>query len=239
MKSQIIILFILLQLMGCYNEDDYKPSKLIYNEILILTAPASSPADASSTCTIRATIPDEANGTMKITFKTNLGSFEGGNQSIEKEAILIAENGENKRIAEVKLVSPIKTGIANVEASIQGINRKVDVEFDKAYPESVDLKTSSLTIEQGFSKTVNFTTELLRSTGKPTINTLATIEVFDANNNSIGYWLNKDETTDENGKIINTFTLGNHTYVGILKVVATSHDVNAVHIIDSLVITAQ
>lgn len=202
-------------------------------------APAQIPADGESYTVLTAEQPlDVKEEYTSVTFSTTKGTFENGQKTITKSSLINLENTVYRRKAIVRLVSSKKVDSADIEASVKGTSKKTTVYFVRAFPESIKLSTTGISISPGFGNSVVLTTTLLRRVGTASQGAPVKLESFDANNAKIGYFINYNEASDENGQTTNRFTLGDQNYRGSIKIVATAVDGENKPIRDSIQLTS-
>jgi hypothetical protein len=209
------------------------------NLLLLSTVQSQISADGESSIDIIVDQPlDTKEEYTAISFSTTKGIFENNAKTISKSSVIVWDNGIYKRRAVVRLISSKKVENTDIEAGIKGYIKKTSVSFIKAFPESLKLSTTAISISPGYGNTLTITTTLSRQKGTPSIGNLATLMVSDSNRNSIGYFVNYNNVSDENGTISNKFTLGDLNYHGPLKIIAQSTDTNNQIIKDSIQIVS-
>lgn len=205
---QIIFLIFLLLVSACYREEDYNLSQL-EDDIISLTFTSDTLlADGASNTDVIVEIPLESQSELsKIKITTSNGVFENGQKEIEVNASFAVSNGVDKKIAKVRLISTQKVENAVVEAKIGDISKSKILPFKKAYPEEIETELPALTITYGY-QTTSLKIKLSRSFGKPSINTKANVRAVDSLGAALGQFLNYNDNADENGMVINLFSLG-------------------------------
>lgn len=230
-------LLILLILVSCYNENDFKPSEL--SKVMILKVQNDNQlADGISKITAIAEFPSE--------FKTEKDSkviFRIDGHQKEAGIRLVEINGVNKKIAEIDITSKsVKT--KNVKAIVSILNSEIskeqNISFRSAFCESINLSSSSLTITPDSSFTeITLTTKLMRNKGFVSTGITSNTKVVDLNGLERGVLVNYKFTTDSLGIITNQFTMGNDNYEGLLYAISESLDESNNLIRDTLVIYSQ
>jgi len=201
-------------------------TNLALDSFLTVSATSNTiPADGASFTTIIAEQPVNVQGDYNsITFTATAGVFDNGTKIINKSSALVLVNGVYRRIAQVRLTASKLEESAAIEIAIKGTLKAYNVNFKKAYPESIALTLGALSISPGYANSVQINTNLLRGKGTPTVNNEATTIVVDTNNVRRGAFINYNTKSDINGQVINKFTLGTDNYKGKLRVVATAVD---------------
>ncbi|CAM4367748.1 hypothetical protein [Gillisia limnaea] len=223
MKNRLLTsLSLMLILNSCYKEDDYSPTEL--SNIMNLRIDNDNQlADGLSKITAVAEFPSDfsTETNNKVTFII---------AGIEKEADirLVEIDGTNKKIAEIDFTSKsVKT--SNLKAIISVLQSEISEEqnmsFRRAFCESINLSSSSLTIipDSSFTK-ITLTTKLIRESGVVSIGTIANTKVVDLNGVERGILVNYSFKTDSLGIITNQFTMGNDGYEGQLYAISESLD---------------
>lgn len=204
----ILFLITVLLLSSCYHEDDYLISKLDENFVKLLFETDTLAADGASSSLIFIEVPYETKDDItKIILRTSNGKFENDKQEIEEIISKVVINGQDKKIAKAKLTSSQKVENATIEAKVADIVKIKEMTFKRAYAEQIKTDIPSLTISYGF-QTITLTTKLIRTIGKPSIYSEATIKAVDLQGNTIGQFLNYSKSVNENGILTNQFSLG-------------------------------
>ncbi|WP_136466248.1 hypothetical protein [Flagellimonas onchidii] len=221
MKFNTIIILLLIFISSCENEDDFNPSTLAENFNLRIEND-NPPADMISEIAVIAEFP--VNFNTEDDSKVDFLIFKEEREEMSSDIVLTEDNGNNVKQAEL-LVSYNRDTPIIVEGtiSINGtvISKEVEITFSKAYPDSINVKSSSLTITPNSFEEIEITTELLRNIGNVSLNTIAETRVVDTNGTTRGIFNNYQNRTDSNGKIINKLTMGNDTYEGMLFVISS------------------
>lgn len=152
---------------------------------------------------------------------------------------LIQEDGIAKRIAETSIIHNKEESL-NVKAviKINGVetSKNITVSFKKAFFDDLKITSNSLFLTPNSFNNIQLTTELSRTNGVVSINSIAETLVKDGSGNTIGIFNNYKNKTDTSGKIINNFTLGNNNYTGILYAIISSDNENGETKKDTLII---
>jgi hypothetical protein len=208
MKKTLLFFSTIVMLSSCYREDDYLLSNLDDSFVKLSIESETLDADGMSSTGIFIEIPYGSKKEInKVLLRTSKGKFENDKQEIEATLLNMVINGQNKKMAKAKLTSSQRVEHTTIEAKIGDIVKYADVEFIRAYPEKIKTDLPSLTIKYGY-QTINLTTKLTRTIGKPSIMTNAKIYAIDPQGNVIGQFLNYDENVNENGILINQYSLG-------------------------------
>ena len=148
----------------------------------------------------------------------------------------------DKKIAEM-LVDHVTADTIKVQGTIKintaSISKEINIIFKKAYPDSINTYSSSLTIKPNSFDEIEITTELIRKKGMVSLHSIAETIVVDSLGNSRGFFNNYRNVSDNTGEIKNRFTLGDDSYLGPLKVISTT--ANGPNLIkkDSIIITSK
>jgi hypothetical protein len=222
MKNLKYLLFISLILYNCENKDDFDPSKLV--DIFTLSiVDDNAIADGTSKITLRAVFPKDFNteDDSKVVFKI----FKETEEIVLSDIILTEIEGKTLKMAELTL-SHNKIEKLKIKGTIvinqSSISKEVTINFDKAYFDSINVLSSSLTIKPNTFEEIDITTELNRNLGLVSLNSIAETIVMDTLGVSRGIFNNYQNSTKANGKIVNKFTLGNDEYEGVLYVISSS-----------------
>ena len=178
---------------------------------------------------IIAEFPNDFNTEDDQKVKFTVGKDE--EEIITSTITLINENGTLKKIAEAFIKHNVQTTL-NVKATISinnvEISKDVDVSFKNAFPDDITISSSSLEVVPNSFETITLTTKLNREYGSVSLNTSVLTEAFDVNNNPIGIFVDYKDKTNEEGIVVNKFTLGNDSYLGPIKIKSTTIDENNV-----------
>ncbi len=144
----------------------------------------------------------------------------------------VIESGDGlKKIAEA-YVKHNKDGVLSAKAVLKTgaleVSKQISINFVRAYPESITVSASSLEISPESFNTVTITTRLHRDNGTVTLGTIANTRAYDVSGNSIGIFVDYKDKTDADGKITNSFTLGNNTYTGPITIVGEAAGSNGI-----------
>lgn len=240
MKTKLIIsiLFCML-LFNCEKEEDYDPSNLIDIMTLELVN-NNAPADGVTKIDViaRFIIDFETETDNKVEFSVFKDSIETSLQDI----VLSNDDSENIKTSQLSVaynrLDSIKVR-ATISSAGSQIYKEQYLKFSKAYLDSINVFSDSLIIQPSSFGEIQLTTELIRNTGRPNSGTVADTKVVDTLGQERGVFNNYANHSNEAGKIINTFTLGNDDYTGKLYVISRSQGENNISKIDSLTIYSQ
>lgn len=132
MKPLVLAILLCIIVFGCYRDKDYLPTKVNADEVILsLSAtPDTIPADAQSFAYILAELPLDATDTKStVTFTTSKGNFDNNSKTISQTAVLVNDNGSNKRIAKVKLFSTSQIDTAEISATVANVTKTTRVVF--------------------------------------------------------------------------------------------------------------
>ncbi|MFD2588980.1 hypothetical protein ACFSQJ_18795 [Croceitalea marina] len=213
---------ILSLVYGCENPEDFNPSNLI-DVMDIQVRNDNTPADGISRITVVASFDEEfsTEDDQKIDFVVFKDSLESSSQNL----VFTSVNGIEQRISELFVVHNKQERLqVKATASVNGaqFSKTVDVNFENAYPEAINVFTDSLTINPNSFNQIKITTELSRSVGMVNSGIKAETHVVDTLGNTLGLFNNYQNTlfTRDSGRIENRFSLGNESYLGKLLIVA-------------------
>ena len=119
-------------LISCYHENDYLPTNINADQVIKSFAPVDSviAGDGQSFTYLIAELPVEAdNAKSTVTFTTSKGTFDNNTKTITQPATVINDNGTNRRIAKVKLVSIAQVDTAQISATVANITKYSRVVF--------------------------------------------------------------------------------------------------------------
>ena len=204
----IILTSFFITITSCYKEEDYLLSNLNDNFLVLSTNDTSILADGVSSTEIILEIPyNTKNEFSKVYFKTSNGKFENDKQEIEALVSKVVIDGKDKKIAKTKLISSQSPGKVFVEARISDLKKYTQIVFERAYPDFIKTELPSLTISYS-NQTIPLTTKLTRINGKPSLMSNAKINAVDSSGKTVGQFLNYNELVNENGILINQYSLG-------------------------------
>lgn len=224
-KIFIISVTIIFIFNSCYKEDDFAPSQLS-NIMNLIIENDNQLADGVSKIKIITEFP--ANFSTEDDNKVKFIITGSSVIEIEADIRLVEINGINKKIAETYVViKNVETLSVKAIISIKQseISKESDITFRRAFCETIDLTSSSLTIkpDSSFSE-ITLTTKLLRNVGVVSTETEASIKVVDLSGLQRGIFVNYNSKTDSLGVITNQFTMGNDSYIGQLFAISESID---------------
>lgn len=205
-----IIFGLLFTSISClYCEEEFNSTALIPGNFIQVDILADSlEADGESKTLVYVNMP----GNLKTKYDTvrlsvSNGKFKNGGSSITLKAINLSNDGvdENQIIAE--LISSQSPGISILTAQVGTFQLNDTIQFIRAFPERIQTDLSSLVASYGYTP-VELTTVLSRDVGFPSLNTRIEIDAVDYSGNPVGYFLNKSEIANSQGKVINKYALG-------------------------------
>ncbi|MCR8560409.1 hypothetical protein KXD93_22335 [Mucilaginibacter sp. BJC16-A38] len=221
-KSIYALLAAALFYSACFNPkkyDDITPMGLI----AISSSDSTTAADGSGSYVVNAEVLDKKAdaGKRTIVFKTTMGTFKGGSDSI---AVVADANFQ----CSAKLTS-VKAGKATVTAKIQNITalKTPSVTFTTAFPSKVTVAVDSFSVKNdNRSETLVTATLGTASGGVPSVGTTVTFTATDNLGTMVGTFLNNISTgnTDANGQVKLRYAPINTPYTGYLTFTATSTD---------------
>lgn len=218
LKHSYLIIVCALSI-ACYNPDDYidiDKNKIIYLE----KKDTTSIADGINKVTVKVKISDEAaREKREVIFKTDLGSFQNGSDSIVVDA-------EDNFMASASLASLV-AGTATVSAEIMGVKAQntYTIKFDKAYPEKITVSVDSFAIANNFQSEVLITASLeTNNRGKSSAGHPVSFIVTNGNGEAVGTFLNNINTgtSDMKGKVFIRYSAGEVNQSGYLAITATT-----------------
>lgn len=161
--------------------------------------------------------------------KVHFKIFKSVPETFDVDVRLVQLNGEVKKVADVEIKHNIVENInCEMILKINGIEfrKETFISFKKAFLESLNITSSSLQISPNNFNTVTITTQLNRQNGIVSLNTTAITKAKDDAGNPVGIFVNFDDKTDIDGKIVNLFTLGNSEYTGPIHFTVETLDSN-------------
>lgn len=221
--------FLSVLIYSCYKESDYnKPvDEGLYK---IAMDKGTIPADGFSTVKIVVEIPGDADEAYsKIVFTTTAGIFVDGNtKTVTVTAKKLTDR--NIKLAEAVLRSSVKLETADITVELFNLRKNVTVKFINAYPENLELISSSLSIKplNNSGGEVNLDGFITKVQGFPSVGNIVNLIAFDSVfNNQIGSFRVYNNQSNENGKTNFVFVLGDSiannapaAYIGKLYLVA-------------------
>jgi hypothetical protein len=131
-----MILFPLLSIcfcwLACYKEKAYLPTNVPADSVLVkvTSSDAALPADGLSFTFISAELPLSAvDNRSSVVFTTTRGTFDNNAKTITQAAVLVNDNGTNRRLARVKLIASSNVENADVTATVSNIAKTITVPF--------------------------------------------------------------------------------------------------------------
>ena len=168
--------------------------------------------------------------------------FKRINETISKNIELAQENVLQKKRASI-LIKHNEEDSLKVKATISVnnilISKETYINFSKAYLNSITITSSTLTIIPNSFNEIDITTELIRDSGVVSLNSVVETVVKDTLGKVRGIFNNYKNKSNEEGKVLNKYTLGNDDYKGRLFVISTSLDSNNEVKSDTLTIYSQ
>ncbi|WP_350291897.1 hypothetical protein [uncultured Croceitalea sp.] len=238
-RVKVKYLAILFVCFSCNDDNEFSPENL--DGILSLSIDNNNAvSDGIEEIEVIAEFPidfsTETDGMVDFTI------FKQPSEVISRSIEIVQENGVQEKQSSI-LINSNKADSLRVEATISvnaiNISKEVFIHFSKAYLTTINIKSSSLTIQPNSFNEIEITTELLRDSGIVTLNSIAETVVVDTLGQVRGIFNGYQNKTNNEGKIVNNFTLGNDDYQGRLFVIGTSADVNNVIKSDTLTIFSQ
>lgn len=226
-------------MISCEDQDEFNPSSL--SDIISLQIENDNTnADGVSEIIVKAIFPSdfETEEDNKVDFEIFRDSIE----SVTKDIIFTTINGEDIKLAELSVTNN-KEDAVKVTAAIviagSRITKEITVTFEKAFPEMINVRSSSLTIKPNSFEEIEITTELKRETGIVSTGFNGETRVVDTLGATRGVFNDYQNITNNEGKIVNKLTLGNDDYTGKLFVISHAQNEMGQQIIDSLTIFSQ
>ena len=218
MRNLRYLAFLLISVVGCHYDEPVTELKNVIAPIIFTANPIL--ADGKSSSTLQVTFPVDIVGNQApVEFRTTDGTFaESGKDVITVNGDLVDKSSIIQRIAKATLVSSIKVGKAYITARSAGYARSDSIDFVQACPDSLWIIPDKLFFKAAPDSEVKFTVELMRGSGKISLNTLVNMFVIGTDNKKKGMFREYRNRSDENGKCYFTFTLGQDVYTGPLSV---------------------
>ncbi|WP_108867517.1 hypothetical protein [Aquimarina aquimarini] len=232
-------LFLIFLITSCEDQDEFNPSNLGKNFTLNIEN-NEAPSDGISKIKVIAEFPSDFS--TETDNKVDFTVFKQENENSTAEIILIEVGGTDKKIAELLVSYNIEDTIqvkATIQINSSSLSKEVNINFKKAFLDSINVFSSSLTIKPNSFDEIDFTTELIRNKGIVSLNSIAETRVEDTLGASRGIFNDYKNRSNKEGKITNKFTLGNDNYTGKLFVISSSKNILNQIETDSLIIYSQ
>ena len=238
-RLKTIFLIFLLTIVSCNTDNEFNPKNLD-NVLSIEIENNNALSDGVDEIEVLAKFPIDFS--TEDDNKVDFTIFKESEEMISKEIELIQQNSVQKKQSSIS-INYNKDDSLRIKATIGINNIKISkdtlINFTKAYLNSINITSSSLTLQPNSFNEVEIITDLMRNIGKVTINSVAETIVQDSLGQARGIFNNYQNKTNEDGKIINKYTLGNDDYEGRLFVIATSLDSNNEIQSDTLILFSQ
>ncbi len=224
MKRILVAISILASLTwSCEDEAAFDAENLVELIIDMRVENNNQPGDGVSKIKVITVFPDGF--TTEDDGKVTYNIFKEDIETIETDINSTIENGKEVRKSEV-LITNNEADVIDVRATIS-VNKKlvfkeIQVRFKRAFPDSINIKSSSLVLTPNSFQEIELTTELLRRTGVVSKNSYAETIVLDTLGNPRGLFNNYKTIADAEGKIVNKYTLGTDDYIGYLYAISTT-----------------
>lgn len=185
--------------------------------VLSLDAPAPAPADGATPVRLVAVVDSAlARADRSTTFRTSAGTFPGGTREL-----VVAS--DSNRVAVAVLTAPVDTTTAVVTATAGGGTRRAEVRFFVALPDNIDVIADQVSVQSGFTGSVQVTAALRRSPGTPTAGQVVT---FDSH--ALGETLRRGRfssdtgLSDVAGRVAVKFTPADSVFTGPIVIVSVA-----------------
>jgi hypothetical protein len=185
--------------------------------VVSLDAPATAPADSGTLIRIVAVVDSAlARDQRSVTFRTSAGHFPGG----ARETVAAADS---TRTAIAVLSVSLDTGTAVITATAGGGTRRVEVRFVTALPELIDVTTDQVSVQAGFTGSLQVTAALRRNPGVPTPGQTVNFEAHAvADTQPRGRFSSEAGLSDRTGRVTVRFAPADSVYTGPLVIVSTT-----------------
>jgi hypothetical protein len=211
MKRNYLVIILVLVIMGCYREEDYKPgsdqSKVLFE---VRADRKILPADSFNTVQLTIFFDDDVDSSRAAaTIKTTLGLFVESNTSTYN--VTPKYNYDSaKLLATARLKSPSKAESAVVTVTVAGFSKSLPIDFSRSYPEFSELSANTLSVKpkNNAEGEVVFTNRITRTQGIPSQGNTVELEVYDTLFNPIGSFRTYSNKSDPNGITAYTYMLG-------------------------------
>lgn len=179
----------------------------------LTVTPSSLPADGSSQAIVTLRVPISSEP------KERSVKFSVSSGALSDTTVFADVNG----VATTLLQSGTTIGSVLVRASVGEIDRAVQLEYVRAYPDRIELDTSGSSMSASLFATITFEAKLKRSRGTPSEGTVVDFFVLDAAGGAIGRIL-LVTATDSLGRATATYTGADTRYRGPATVIARTND---------------
>mgnify|MGYP000215189909 CR=1 FL=1 len=224
MKKYLIAITFTTLFLSCEKEKDIEFINF-KNDFKLIIENNEALADGISTIKVRAEFPEDF--TTEDDNKVKFLIYKEEIQEKEIDILLVDDNGQNKKRATL-FISNDKKQLIDIEAilSINSVNisKNSQVSFKKAYLDSINIFSSSLTIKPNSFEEIEFTTELIRNIGIASVGSFAETKVIDTLGIERGLFNNYKNFSNEESKIVNKYTLGNDDYLGELFAISSGYN---------------
>ena len=218
-----IILLLLCGLMSCRYEEVQAPVDEVLKPMIIDST--SFVGDGISRARIQITFPPKTpREKTAVEFRTTAGLFDESDKDIATvNGELVKQlDGSLLRVAQVTLIAPQKVGKAEIIAKSSGYIQMAVVVIKPACAEKLVLFADKVSVKSAPDSEIKFTAQLLRETGKPSLEQLVELKVTDAQQKEVGQFREVHDKSDADGKTTFSYTLGSYTsVVGTLTATAS------------------
>ncbi|UOE47880.1 hypothetical protein MTO98_26065 [Mucilaginibacter sp. SMC90] len=214
----IVVLAACFFFSACFNPkkyDEVKPQGIIE----VTSGDSTVVADGATAYVVSAKVTDTRadKKKMEVIFKTSLGTFAGGTDSIKVTA-------DDHAVSSAKLFS-LKAGVAIITATVQKITaiKKPTVTFTATLADNLTVSVDSISVRNNNKSEVVITASLKTTGGgKASVGTPVSFQVTDVAGNAIGMFFNDINTgkSDANGQVQVHYVPLNTSYTGYLTATA-------------------
>ncbi len=225
MKKISVLVPCLVFVFGCENEEAFDAENLVEIITELKVEDNNQPADGVHSIKVLTVFPDdfETEDNGKVTYTI----FRDTIETQESDITTTLVDGKEVRLSELVLTSKEPDTItirSTINVANKSVFKETEVQFRKALPDSINLKSSVLTLSPNDFSEIDLTLELLRNVGAVSANAFAQTIVIDTLGNERGLFNNYTVLSNAEGKIENKYTLGNDDYVGPLIAISRSRD---------------
>lgn len=215
---------ILVLISSCYEESDFNRVNFTFDSLIksMDIEKTMLLADGKDESEI-IILFDSNSENDTIDFKATLtsGLFkENQNDSISLEPILETSiTGTRRKLVRFSIVSPTKVEEAELNMDLNGFTKMVDLQFDRSFPESIEVIASPRVFSRKRVENVELKTTIARNEGEPSLGTELSMTALDLDGNSIGEMVAACNFNSDNKTCTTLFNIWPDTaYLGPIRI---------------------
>lgn len=190
------ILFLGMIVTAC----DYEEAIVTNKEVIqsVTHTPNEAAADGVSKVTIKVTLPEEtADSKRTVSFLASNGVFVESDKNVASmEAIDTLINNKITRMAFATLKGVQEQGPVTITVRVQNFMKEHEVNFTRAYPDTLLLTTDKIYIKPSIDSEAALTVQIKRNKGIPTSGQHISLTVTDSTGKEVGNFRNKTFQSD-------------------------------------------